>query len=89
MNSALFWLTGDPENSYSLTVFVDVKDAYGAITRTTATITVMPKAITTELIASSQVDIVNSFDSGDLNAALSKKLLQTNVLLSSVMPLSH
>lgn len=66
---------GDESNSNSLTVFVDCKDALGAVTRQTATITVMPKVIDTAFLASAQDDILKSFESADWNSAIGKNLL--------------
>ncbi|XP_032231194.2 uncharacterized protein LOC5506859 isoform X1 [Nematostella vectensis] len=61
---------GDENNARSLTVFVNVKDQLGAVTRQTATITVMPVAVTTAILDNAKDDILKSFESADWNSAL-------------------
>lgn len=71
-------IIGDKSNGNSLTVFVDCKDALGAVTRQTATITVMPKVIDTAFLASAQDDILKSFESASWDSAIGKNLLTEN-----------
>jgi len=61
---------GDPNGNNSLTLFVNCKDALGAVSSTEATVTVMPKVIDQAFLNSAQDDILKSFESADWNSAL-------------------
>ena len=61
-------IVGDKNNNFTLTVFLDVYDIYGATTRQTHDVVVRPAEIDAAALTEIAVGVKSDFESGDLSA---------------------